>query len=377
MVKVPAGIFLMGSPAFRGNAEEQPAHEAIVPSLFVDVTEVTVRAYRQCAEKGKCKPARSGHGFCNEKRPDRDEHPVNCIDWYDARDYCAFAGKRVPTEREWEYFAGGGAAHRPYSWGSDEPSQQISCYEHPFGSCKVGSYAPGAFGLHDVSGNVWEWTASAFKPYPSTDRGDEPSAALRFFVYRGGSWSRRFPKWLRTTLRNRYEPDKFHASLGVRCVQTALPLECPTETAAREGVCVRTAGTPQCEPLFAWDGKQCALTGSDGRAVRAETDQFWRGGHAPSDDPAELGVPTAGSSATVVAGAATAASAEPSPTSKPTVTRSRTPQHDPDCALHWPKTPAAYLFQGGRFHDRKPLISAGGCAPRDVGTSYTSACCPG
>jgi hypothetical protein len=363
MVKVPAGIFLMGSPAFRSNEEETPAHEAVVASFYLDRTEVTLAAYRTCVAAGRCPAPRTTVAFCNAKYTDREEHPVNCIDWYDAKAYCAFAGGRLPTEREWEYAAGGGSEHRPFSWGDAEPSAKLACYDHPFGSCPVASYEPGAFGLYDVSGNVWEWTSSAFKPYPSSPSADEPSKENWVFVYRGGSWSRRFPKWLRTTLRNRVEPSHFHASLGVRCARTVEPLECPPDTEPREGACARVRGVPGCEEGFGWDGTQCSL---DGGLTPAQVLSFAKPAVAPSSsapsDPAQLGVPQQGSDAVAVGSAS--------------VTRTRTSQYDADCNLHWPGKPVSYLFKGGRFHDRRPLLSASGCSPRDVATSWTSACCP-
>jgi hypothetical protein len=79
-------------------------------------------------------------------------------------------------------------------------------------------------------------------------------------------------------------------------------------------------------------------------------------------DVAQLGVPQA--------------SPDAQPVGSSEITRSRTPQFDADCATHWPGTTAAYLYKGGRFHDRRPLVSAAGCSNRDVGTSWTSVCCP-
>jgi sulfatase modifying factor 1 len=359
-VTIPAGIFLMGSSLLRGDPEERPPHEAIVASFWLDQTEVTLAAYRECSTTGRCREPRVNDRFCNVKFSDRMDHPVNCIDWHDAKAYCAFAGKRLPLEREWEYAAGGGTEHRTYAWGEDEPRQSTCCYEHPFGTCAVGSFAPTAFGLYDMTGNVWEWTASAFKPYPSAPTPDEPSAQNLFFVYRGGSWSRRFPKWMRTTLRNRYEPERFHASLGVRCAKSIEPLACPAETEPRDGVCTRTSGTVLCEPRYAWNGGECAPLGTDGQPLKSLGDGGTPWG-ASSADPGQLDVPQAGPDAEPVGATA--------------VTRSRTPQHDADCVKHWPGTTTSYLYKGGRFHDRRPLLSAAGCSARDVGASWTSACC--
>jgi len=344
MTLVPAGIYLMGSPE-GGSFEERPMHEVIMPATYFDRTEVTVAAYRKCVEAGDCQAPRANNPFCNAHFDDHDDHPVNCIPWDDADAYCKFAGKRLPAEREWEYAARGGPERRTFSWGHEPASSKIACYSHS-GTCKVGSYDAGAFGLHDMSGNVWEWTASWYGPYPA-----ELSTG-QFKVYRGGSWSRRFPKWLRNELRNRYRVERSSAALGMRCVKTKEPIECPADTEPKAGRCVRTQGTPLCEPGYAFDGKDCALDVLGAAAASAG---------APRDE----------ASAKPPSKAQSGAEANP-PTQ---YARSRTPQHDGDCKRNWPGTPAAYRWEGGTFHSRNPVIAAAGCVKRDMGRTWTSACC--
>src|SRR5207244_4483483 len=157
---------------------------------------------------------------------DRGNHPINCVDLRQAAAYCAWAGKRLPSEREWEYAAKGGQDDRRFSWGEEDPTEKNSCYHHPFGSCPVGSFAAGGFGLRDMTGNVWEWTQTEFLPYPSHAAID-PIVDKKQYAYRGGSWSRRFPKWLRNELRNRYQPNEWSASIGMRCAKSIAPLQCP------------------------------------------------------------------------------------------------------------------------------------------------------
>src|SRR5262249_9301812 len=159
----PAGMFLMGSPVERGSPEERPMHEVVVAEFDLDRTEVTTRAYSECVRAGACTRPRQQSSLCNAvedagdgraaaTRPAavaaeaRGAHPINCIDYRQAEAYCAFAGKRLPTEREWEYAARGGAEERRYSWGEDDPTQERACYDH-HGTCPVASFAPGAFGL--------------------------------------------------------------------------------------------------------------------------------------------------------------------------------------------------------------------------------------
>ncbi len=335
MVTLPAGYFLMGSPVEHGSPEERPMHEVAVAAFDLDDTEVTARAYVACITAGACPQTHDDGHFCNAQRVtegDRGEHPINCVDARAADAYCAFAGKRLPTEREWEYAARGGAEERRYSWGEAEPNSENACYFH-IGTCKVGSFAAGAFGLHDMSGNVWEWTSTWFGPYPDEAR----SGTHR--VYRGGSWSRRFPKWLSTAMRNRYEPEQWSASIGMRCARSRSPLVCPPDSEARDGGCARTRGTPQCEPTLAWNGDSCTPGGG------------------PTPKPG-ISLPAAG------------------PAPEEPITRTRTPEHDGDCHAHYAGKPAAYRYSGATFHARNKPLEAAGCTRRDMGSTWTSVCCP-
>lgn len=337
MISIPAGLFKMGVPAAYGNPEERPQHEVAVAALFLDKTEVTVAAYRKCVEAGVCKPPHDTT-FCNFKHTDREDHPINCVDHHHAEAYCAWANKRLPSEEEWEYAGRGGAEQRMFSWGEEDPSPKNACYQHGE-SCQVGSFPPGAFGLLDMSGNVWEWTSSWFGTYPSV------AETGTHRVYRGGSWSRRFPKWLRNSVRNRYLPDEFSASVGFRCARDRAPVTCPPDhdianpnrKPENAPICKRVSGAAWCEAGHAWDEKAKQCSGYDSQKK-------------PEKTPEEL-------------------AAEP-------VVKTRTPQHDGDCASHYKGLPAAYRFSGNTFHARNPMIAAGGCTRRDMGQTWTSACCP-
>lgn len=345
MIRIPEGLFLMGSPSLSGDPEERPMHEVAVAAFFLDRTEVTAGAYAACEKAGACSPPRGTMFLCTGGRPERADHPINCIDYAQAEAYCRSMDKRLPSEREWEYAARGGSELRRYAWGDEPPDGTRACYDH-VGTCAVGSFPPGAFGLLDMSGGVWEWTSTWFGPYP-----DEAEHG-RYRVYRGGSYSRRFPKWLRAVLRNRFRPEQWSAGLGVRCAKTVTPIRCPDETAARPAArpelppgCARVRGTPACEPGYAWNGARCALGGTPGGAAPGAA----RGGSAPE-------------------GAA--------PPADTPVVRARSPELDADCRRHYPATPFAYRYTGGTFHRRNPVISGGGCTKRDVGDGWTSACCP-
>jgi hypothetical protein len=352
MVDIPAGVFLMGSRMSQGSPEERPMHEVIVASFYLDKTEVTMEAYAACMAAGACSRPNENHPFCNIKHPaERAQHPVNCVDWNQSTAYCAFVKKRLPSEREWEYAARGGAEQRRFSWGDEEADiEERACYHHR-GSCPVASFPAGAFGLHDMSGNVWEWTNSWFGTYP-----DEAKNGM-YRVYRGGSWSRRFPKWLANMMRNRYLPEEWSASVGFRCALSKPELTCPPDADPKDGACVRVRGKPLCEPSFAWNGDACTLGGvptlAGERAVAKLTDPTRGSGGGDETKPAS----------------ATQKADEP-------ISQLRTPQFDGDCQANWPKKPAAYKFSGATFHARNRPLEAAGCTRRDMGLSWTSACCP-
>jgi len=352
MIELPPAFYMLGATFGNGDTEERPLHEVVLAGFWLDRTEVTVDRYRACVAAGDCPEPNVG-AFCNGSLPDRDKHPINCIDWHAAHAYCTWQSGRLPTEAEWEYAASGGSEKRKFAWGEEEPDTRRACYFHA-GSCPVGSFAPGAFGLSDMSGNVWEWTSSWFAPYP------EEAAEGHVRVYRGGSWSRRFPKWLRNTLRNRFAPEQWSASLGVRCARTKLPLSCPAEAEARGDRCQRMRGTPACERGFAWGGRACVLD-VPGRVHPAAASQLEvaadtrpAGPHAPA--------------------ASAVARATPYDADEP-ITRSRDPQFDADCQTNYIGQPLAHRISGGTFQDREPVFRASGCSKRDVGRSFTSICC--
>ena len=160
--------------------------------------------------------------YCNWQKPDRDRHPVNCVDWKHAGEYCAFAGKRLPTEEEWE-FAARGADGRKYPWGPAAPAAQL-CWNgegsdvgkgNRQGTCPVASYPSGAspFGAYDMAGNVWEWTADAYCPYGRKGCGDERR------VIRGGAWNNLVPQYVRAQDRATEAAESRPENVGFRCAK--------------------------------------------------------------------------------------------------------------------------------------------------------------
>lgn len=219
MVAIPAGSFMMGSPDGEGEGDEHPQHRVSVAGFSMDVTEVTVAAYAKCVSAGACGGAGTAgvSAFCNYGRSDKDNHPINCVNWDQATAYCAWAGKRLPTEEEWEY-AARGTDGRTFPWGSSAPGGNL-CWNRgtsKAGTCAVGTYAPGAFGLKDMAGNVWEWTSSRYSEDYSKDR---TSSA---HVLRGGDWFNGFGAFVRSAYRLRLAPPAGDV-LGFRCARDAQP----------------------------------------------------------------------------------------------------------------------------------------------------------
>ena len=219
LVVIVGGRFRMGSD--EGGADERPVHEVSVPTFALDRTEVTVEAYEACVKAGACTVAGAARPTtsCNAGQRDRKRHPINCVDWNQASAYCASAGKRLPTEEEWEY-ASRGADGRTFPWGNAPPSAQV-CWNgegraERTTTCEVGAFPSGAspFGVLDMAGNVWEWTSSAY----SEQYGNPPIDDRH--VYRGGSFYFDVPSGLRASARSAGAPSVKSYVLGFRCARS-------------------------------------------------------------------------------------------------------------------------------------------------------------
>jgi formylglycine-generating enzyme required for sulfatase activity len=158
MVCVPAGEFIMGSPEGRGNSDEHPQHTVYLDAFYIDKTEVTAAQYQRCVEAGACSAPNTG-GYCTYGVGGKSDHPINCVDWNQAAVYYFWAGKRLPTEAEWEK-AARGTDGRIYPWGDAEPD----CTKAQLGGCggqtvTVGTRSTGMspFGALDMASNVFEW----------------------------------------------------------------------------------------------------------------------------------------------------------------------------------------------------------------------------
>lgn len=165
---VPAGAFTMGQDDI-GQLDERPAHTVTLPAFWLDLTEVTNAAYAPCVEAHVCKPHEPKSAPLNRlgsDAPFRGPHqPVSAIRWDDANAFCEWAGKRLPTEAEWEKAARGTDARR-YPWGDAKPTHELAVFATGR-TADVGTHpdGKGPYGHLDLAGNIWEWVADAYDPY--------------------------------------------------------------------------------------------------------------------------------------------------------------------------------------------------------------------
>jgi formylglycine-generating enzyme required for sulfatase activity len=223
---VPAGAFLMGSVPKRDHVaakeswtnDEQPQHTVNLPAYEIACFPVTVAEYACFVRAGHPEPA------IWQKQQSKLDHPVVAVTWYDAVAYAAWltgqTGEhfRLPTEAEWEKAARGTDA-RIYPWG--DVFDQARCNTNESGiktTTPVGSFPTGAspYGVHDMAGNVWEWTSSRYVPYPySIPMEPEDAHSPENRVLRGGSWSYG-ARNARAACRDLDLPGNFRGSLGFR-----------------------------------------------------------------------------------------------------------------------------------------------------------------
>jgi formylglycine-generating enzyme required for sulfatase activity len=209
-VHIAGGTFTMGPKTRIALANDPMLHTAKVAAFDIDVNEVTVGDYQKCVDGGLCIAPPTDQPTCNYGHLDRANHPMNCVNYTEASAYCHSVGKRLPSEEEWEFAARGGAEERSYPWGSAEPSKQLcwSGLTKLDGTCPIRIFAPGAFGIYDMAGNVSEWTTS---PY-SAERKDAR-------VTRGGGWPDARALNFRGAYRVAHAPSNRDSDLGFRCVR--------------------------------------------------------------------------------------------------------------------------------------------------------------
>jgi eukaryotic-like serine/threonine-protein kinase len=271
----PAGmVMLEGGQMFLGSTDEdlgedvRPPHKVTISSYCLDQKEVTTKDYLGCVDRGGClrEPVRvdfdglEAHqaehyaALCNATKTNHGDHPINCVNWDNARNYCESkggrlpeGGARLPTEAEWEY-AARGSGQRSYPWGDETPGPKRlnACGDECIAWLKasnlavhgqmypgddgfpatapVGSFADGASsaGILDLAGNVWEWTADWYGAYEETSGATDPrgpeSGTER--VVRGGGFNGLKPSWAKPAYRWKTRPDTRSHGIGFRCAKS-------------------------------------------------------------------------------------------------------------------------------------------------------------
>lgn len=198
-VYIPEGSFRMGGMDPRASGDEQPDHNVTLHAYWIDKLEVTVGMYTLCTQAGVCEPPQAFNSATNPQyftSPDFKDYPVIYVTWGMADTYCKWAGRRLPTEAEWERAARGND-FRTFPWGDQRPDNSLANFNSNVGDVtRVGSFPAGAspFGVLDMAGNVWEWVQDFYdSEYYSSGINLNPTgpvarSAYFFRVARGGSY---------------------------------------------------------------------------------------------------------------------------------------------------------------------------------------------
>jgi len=189
------------------------AGDPIYQDFYMDVTEVTVGQFKKFLKDTGYEPDEPIDWEELYKYSPTDEHPMIYVSWFDAQAYCEWAGKRLPTEKEWEFAARGGLKDKEYPWGDEESiAREYANFEGVLGrdqwdetTAPVGSFRPNGYGLHDMAGNVWEWCEDWY------------SEGKKYRVLRGGSWNDD-ANGLRVASRFSNNPATTDNDFGFRCV---------------------------------------------------------------------------------------------------------------------------------------------------------------
>ncbi|MCX6280527.1 MAG: formylglycine-generating enzyme family protein [Bacteroidetes bacterium] len=221
-VEIPAGTFIMGSPVSEGDRKSSETQHKVTLSAFrMSKYEITFEQYDLFYKAtDREKPGDEGWG--------RNNHPVINVSWEDAKAFASWSGCRLPTEAEWEYACRAGS-ETPFYTGDNLTTAQANYngnfpYRNsPKGEFRartlpVGSFAPNAWGLYDMHGNVWEWCNDWYDEYTTADQIDpQGPESGTFRVFRGGGW-RNYAQLCRSAFRYKYFPDYRHFNIGFRLV---------------------------------------------------------------------------------------------------------------------------------------------------------------
>ena len=226
MVLIPEGSFQMGDVLKEPEefmAPSLPTHKVSLNAFYMDICEVTLGQYKRFLKATEHPPLPD---WVEKITPD-DNYPVIGVNWFDAQAYAEWAGKRLPSEAEWEYSARGGLIGQRFAHGNELKHTDANfkgkggadIWENP---SPVASFKANSYGLFDVMGNVWEWCEDLYdENYYLVSEAENPkgpeSTPMERRVIRGGSWMS-FKHFLRVALRNYQNPEIKNNYTGFRCV---------------------------------------------------------------------------------------------------------------------------------------------------------------
>jgi len=220
-----------------------------ISAMWVESREVSNRRYRLCVDAGACTPPEDSSAFVG---PGTADHPVVGVSWRQARAYARWAGRRLPSEAEWERAARGEVTDARFPWGNKRRRELANVWLEPRSAASGGTRAVGSFpgmgyGLRDVAGNVWEWCEDRYGRRFS-DAVEDGGASREGWgrVVRGGSW-RRAVDMARVSTRSWYETGYSSDDLGFRCVadhQTRIPADRVVRIARRAFPAPPVQGSP-------------------------------------------------------------------------------------------------------------------------------------
>ena len=242
----------MGGNDNEQNSDERPVHTVHINAFFMDEHEVTNSEYKEFLlenpnwQKNQIDKRFHNGDYLKHWSDDNNypsgkaDHPVTYVSWYAAMAYAEWAGKRLPTEAEWEYAARGGVAGQKYPSGNTISTGEANYGRHVGDTTPVGQYAPNGHGLYDMAGNVWEWCLDAYDVgfYAASRDSRNPISGARTLqwildnftniqanstrVLRGGSWYNS-AQFLRVAKRNGNSPTNTPAFNGFRCARGVTP----------------------------------------------------------------------------------------------------------------------------------------------------------
>ena len=231
MALIPAGEFTMGRTKETSDdasgmrplilRDDRPPHSVRLDAYYMDRHEATHAEYAEFVKSTGRRPPY--HWLDGEMPSDAADSAIYNVDWNDASSYCEWAGKRLPTEAEWERAARGGLEGADYPWGDDKALPEKARHATGDGPGPVEQHPPNAFGLYDMAGNVSEWCSDWFeRTYYERSPAENPQGPGDgiYRIIRGGAWSDG-PRRITVFFRNWVRPNQRTPNLGFRCVKDA------------------------------------------------------------------------------------------------------------------------------------------------------------